>query len=108
MIKTGCGPYLIDWISRGILTGIAMNGSAAIHDLELAIGGQTSEDVGPRLDNGTFGFGKETMELPWPSDAHRLPNTQCLGRAAYGWSLAQSGQRGDLARGISQGRIDGP
>ena len=63
VIKTGCGPYLIDWISRGILTGIAMNGSAAIHDLELAIAGQTSEDVGPRLANGTFGFAKETTDL---------------------------------------------
>ena len=63
VIKTGCGPYLIDWISRGILTGIAMNGSAAIHDLELAIAGQTSEDVGPRLENGTFGFAKETTDL---------------------------------------------
>ena len=49
VIKTGCGPYLNDWIARGILTGVAMNGSAAIHDLELAIAGHTSEDVGPRL-----------------------------------------------------------
>ena len=63
VIKTGCGPYLIDWISRGILTGVVMNGSAAIHDLELAIAGQTSEDVGPRLENGTFGFAKETTDL---------------------------------------------
>jgi hypothetical protein len=63
VIKTGCGPYLNDWIARGILTGVAMNGSAAIHDLELAVGGHTSEDVGPRLDAGTFGFARETSEL---------------------------------------------
>jgi hypothetical protein len=63
VIKTGCGPYLNDWIARGILTGVAMNGSAAIHDLELAIAGHTSEDVGPRLINGTFGFAHETSEL---------------------------------------------
>jgi hypothetical protein len=63
VIKTGCGPYLIDWIARGILTGVAMNGSAAIHDLELAIAGHTSEDVGPRLTAGSFGFARETSEL---------------------------------------------
>ena len=63
MIKTGCGPYLNDWITRGILKGVAMNGSAAIHDLELAIAGHTSEDVGPRLADGTFGFARETSDL---------------------------------------------
>jgi hypothetical protein len=63
VIKTGCGPYLNDWITRGILTGVAMNGSAAIHDLELAVAGHTSEDVGPRLAQGTFGFAQETSEL---------------------------------------------
>jgi hypothetical protein len=63
VIKTGCGPYLNDWIARGILTGVAMNGSAAIHDLELAVAGHTSEDVGPRLTAGTFGFARETTDL---------------------------------------------
>ncbi len=63
VIKTGCAPYLIDWMERGILDGVAMNGSAAIHDLELAIAGKTSEDVGPRLMDGTFGFARETSEL---------------------------------------------
>ena len=63
VIKTGCAPYLIDWIGRGVLNGLALNGSAAIHDLELAIAGRTSEDVGPRLMAGTFGFARETSEL---------------------------------------------
>lgn len=63
VIKTGCAPYLNDWIARGVLAGVAMNGSAAIHDLELAIAGHTSEDVGPRLLAGTFGFARETSEL---------------------------------------------
>jgi hypothetical protein len=63
VIKTGCGPYLNDWMRRGVLTGVHLNGSAAIHDLELAIAGHTSEDVGPRLANGTFGFAQETSDL---------------------------------------------
>jgi hypothetical protein len=63
VVKTGCAPYLVDWIERGVLSGLAMNGSAAIHDLELAIAGRTSEDVGARLMEGTFGFARETSEL---------------------------------------------
>src|SRR3954454_19144721 len=34
VIKTGCGPYLIDWIRRGVLKAVALNGAAAIHDFE--------------------------------------------------------------------------
>jgi hypothetical protein len=63
VVKTGCAPYLIDWIDRGVLHGLALNGSAAIHDLELAIAGKTSEDVGARLLDGNFGFAHETSEL---------------------------------------------
>ena len=63
VVKTGCGVYLVDWIHRGILSGLALNGSAAIHDLELAIAGKTSEDVGSRLMAGTFGFARETSAL---------------------------------------------
>lgn len=63
VVKTGCGPYLVDWIERGVLQGVALNGSAAIHDLELAIAGKTSEDVGPRLMAGSFGFARETSDL---------------------------------------------
>lgn len=63
VIKTGCGSYLIDWIERGILNGLALNGSAAIHDSELAMAGHTSEDVGARLIGGEFGFACETSQL---------------------------------------------
>lgn len=63
VVKTGCGPYLIDWMERGVLQGLSLNGAAAIHDLELAIAGKTSEDVGPRLIEGTFGFAEETSRL---------------------------------------------
>lgn len=62
VIKTGCGPYLIDWMERGLLSAIAMNGSAAIHDLELALCGKTSEDVGAHLHDGKFGMARETAD----------------------------------------------
>ncbi|MBY0231750.1 MAG: hypothetical protein K2W96_20885 [Gemmataceae bacterium] len=62
VIKTGCGPYLIDWVERGLLKGVAMNGAAAIHDFELALAGKTSEDVGHSLMEGRFGMARETAD----------------------------------------------
>ncbi|MCS6849671.1 MAG: hypothetical protein NZ700_00710 [Gemmataceae bacterium] len=62
VIKTGCGPYLIDWVRRGLLSAVAMNGSAAIHDLELGLVGKTSEDVGRALPTGEFGMARETAD----------------------------------------------
>src|SRR5438270_274595 len=32
VIKTGCGPYLIDWVHKGLLGAVVLNGAAAIHD----------------------------------------------------------------------------
>ena len=62
VIKTGCGPYLIDWINRGIIQSVSMNGSAAIHDFELALVGKTSEDVARQLPEGKFGMAQETAD----------------------------------------------
>jgi hypothetical protein len=39
-----------------------MNGSAAIHDFELALAGKTSEDVGATLHEGKFGMARETAD----------------------------------------------
>ena len=39
-----------------------MNGSAAIHDFELALAGKTSEDVGRSLPTGQFGMARETAD----------------------------------------------
>jgi hypothetical protein len=81
VIKTGCGPYLADWLRRGIIQGLALNGAASIHDLELALVGHTSEDVGPRLHAGTFGFARETSELFAQACAQARQNSEGLGQA---------------------------
>jgi len=60
VIKVGLGPLVADWIRRGIVTHVAMNGAAAIHDFELAAFGGTSEDVAAGLADGTFGMAEET------------------------------------------------
>jgi hypothetical protein len=62
VIKTGCGPYLIDWVRCGLLQGVVMNGAAAIHDFELAYAGKTSEDVAVALPRGEFGMARETAD----------------------------------------------
>jgi hypothetical protein len=62
VIKTGCGPYLADWVRRGVVKAVALNGAAAIHDLELALAGKTSEDVGASLMAGRFGMARETAD----------------------------------------------
>ncbi len=60
VIKVGLGPLLIELIRRRVITHLAMNGSAAIHDFELAAYGGTSEDVAAGLADGTFGMAEET------------------------------------------------
>ena len=60
VVKTGLAPVLVDLARRGIVTHFALNGSAAIHDYEIARWGGTSEDVAAGLRDGTFGMSEET------------------------------------------------
>jgi hypothetical protein len=60
VIKCGLAPILIDLMTRGYATAFALNGAAAIHDFEIAIAGQTSEDVEAVLPDGRFGTAEET------------------------------------------------
>lgn len=63
VIKVGVSPCLIALMARGIITHLAMNGAAAIHDTELARIGGTSEDVEANLHAGTFGMVDETGDF---------------------------------------------
>ena len=60
VIKCGLAPVLIDLMRRGFASAFALNGAAAIHDFEIAIAGQTSEDVEAVLPDGRFGTAEET------------------------------------------------
>ncbi|MGH9658976.1 MAG: hypothetical protein ACRD96_10565 [Bryobacteraceae bacterium] len=60
VIKCGLAPVLADLAARGYATAFAMNGSAAIHDFEIALAGHTSEDVEAVLPDGRFGSAEET------------------------------------------------
>jgi hypothetical protein len=63
VIKCGLSPVVIDLMERGIVTAIAMNGAGPIHDVEIALVGRTSEDVGAGLRDGAFGMARETGDV---------------------------------------------
>lgn len=63
VIKVGLSPIIIDLVKRGIVTHVGMNSAAAIHDVETAMWGQTSEDVAVNLLDGKFGMSKETGDF---------------------------------------------
>jgi len=63
VVKTGLGPVLVDLMARGFVSAVALNGAGVIHDFEIALAGQTSEDVDASLGPGRFGMARETGEL---------------------------------------------
>jgi len=95
VIKVGCGPILIDLIRRGVIKAIACNGGAAIHDVELATIGQTSEEVQETISDGTFGMVVETLDLFDDAAAHAHRRTLGLGAAIGGMLLERRAPHAD-------------
>jgi deoxyhypusine synthase len=62
LIKVGLAPLVVDLMERGAIGGLMMNGAGCVHDLELSMMGQTSEEVAAALDEGRFGMARETAE----------------------------------------------
>jgi len=83
LIKNGLGPLLVDLVERGCLTLVAGNGATSIHDFELALIGETSENVPAALDKGLFGmayeFGYINAALS-VGNRHKLGYGETLGR----------------------------
>ena len=63
VIKCGLSPLLISLAKQGIITAFVFNGASSIHDFEIALIGETSEDVSLYLQNGHFGMWEETGNL---------------------------------------------
>ena len=63
VIKTGVSPLIVQLIKENVVTAVAMTGSAAIHDVEIAMWGKTSEEVEEALKKGVFGMTAETAHL---------------------------------------------
>jgi len=94
VIKVGLAPVLIDVMKRGFVTAFALNGAAAIHDLEIALCGATSEEVENVLSDGRFGAAEETAATfhAAASDAavERIGLGEALGRALQGAPQAKA------------------
>lgn len=81
VVKVGCGPILIDLLRRGVVTAVAGNGAMAIHDVEIAMIGATSEEVADTIRDGRFGMVRETAEF-FAEAARMAVDTGCgYGRA---------------------------
>ncbi len=59
-LKCGLSPLIIDLMERHALSALASTGALAIHDIEVALVGATSEDVEEGLPSGLFGMARET------------------------------------------------
>ncbi|HWL39384.1 MAG TPA: hypothetical protein VNO75_04025 [Gemmatimonadaceae bacterium] len=94
IVKTGLAPLVIELIDRGVITHLAMNGSAAIHDYEIARFGATSEDVARGLVDGTFGMAEETG---------REMNEAFVAGMESGWGMGES-----LARALEKAPLSNP
>ncbi len=85
VVKVGVSPCLVALMERGVVTHLALNGAAAIHDVEIARGGCTSEDVEAQLHAGRFGMVDETgrfMNAAMTEGARRREGLgECWGRA---------------------------
>lgn len=81
VVKCGLSPVIVDLMERGIVTALAMNSAAAIHDYEISLIGETSEDVSCSIKDGSFGMVKETAEAFRVASALGVSDNIGLGRA---------------------------
>ena len=91
VVKTGLAPLLIDLMRRGVITHVAMNGSAAIHDYEIARFGATSEDVAAGLARRNLRHGRRDR----PRDERRRSSRGMKRRTRDGRSARPRARRAD-------------
>jgi len=92
VIKVGLGPVINDLMQSGLVTGVAMPGSGAIHDFEVALSGATSEEVEEQISGGRFGMAQETNEY--------------MNKAVAAGAADEIGMGEALGRFITAGEID--
>ena len=83
LIKNGLGLLLAEMVKRGLISLVAGNCAAAIHDFELALIDQTSENVPDALGKGRFGMAREFAYINYAislGDKYKLGLGESLGR----------------------------
>lgn len=84
VVKYGLSPLFIELMDRGAVSAVLFNGASAIHDAEIALIGQTSEEMAGEIQTGRFGMAKETGEIL--NGAAKLAYDRNIG---YGQALGQ-------------------
>jgi hypothetical protein len=88
VVKVGVSPCLVALLERGVVTHLALNGAAALHDVEIARVGRTSEDVAANLQAGSFGMVDETGDFMNAALAEGVRRGEGLGEC-WGRALAE-------------------
>jgi deoxyhypusine synthase len=86
-IKVGLTPVIIDLLERKIVTSVSVNGACIIHDFELSLIGQTSEDVDKEILSGAFGMAEETGRML--NEAIRGVAEAGDGDKGIGWAIGR-------------------
>lgn len=60
VIRSGVNRFLIDLMQKGFISLIGTNGASAIHDMEFAMLGETTESVARYIQEGQFGLWQES------------------------------------------------
>jgi len=63
VVKCGLSPIIIYLMRKGLISAIALQGAGIIHDAEIALIGQTSEEVAITIRDGRFGMAEETGQI---------------------------------------------
>ncbi len=83
-LKVGLAPVINDLIKEKYISHLAVSGASAIHDMEIAFFGRTSEEVSDGLADGRFGMVEETPQLIFEAAKNALENDlgfgECLGK----------------------------
>ncbi|NRA74984.1 MAG: hypothetical protein HRU16_03505, partial [Planctomycetes bacterium] len=85
----------------------AMNGATAIHDLELALIGETSEDVEQNIADGSFGMSQETAEA-FRESAEEGARGVGLGAALGNWIQSTDSPHVELSMLAAAHRLEIP
>jgi len=103
LIKNGLGLLLAEMVNRGLVSLVAGNCAAAIHDFELAMIGQTSENVPDALSKGRFGMAREFAYINYAmsvGNKYKLGLGESLGRTIcdedFRREVLASAVKGDL------------
>ncbi len=108
VIKTGLSPVIVDLMERGFVSALATNGAGVIHDFELALSGQTSEEVDEALGPGHFGMAEETGSLLNAAINEGVRRGLGLGQAVGRWLQETGAPHERLSVVAAAARLDIP